>query len=181
MKLLKIILIVIGGLIALFLIGALFFPSEYQVEEAIVINAPDSLVWAQISDFKNRHNWDPWSNMDPEATSSISDPSTGVGAVYSWEGEKIGSGNLTFLQMDKHRMIKSKLLFLTPYEGEADVTWTMQSSGEVIEVTWTVKGDLAYPIERYMSSMIDQQLHASFAQGLNSLKDVCEKQAQMEM
>jgi hypothetical protein len=181
MKILKIILMVIAGLILLFLIGALFFPSEYQVKETIAINASDSLVWAQISDFKNRHKWDPWSNIDPGATSTVSDPSNGVGAVYSWQGEKIGSGTLTFLEVEKYRMIKSKLLFITPYEGEADVTWSMQSDGEAVEVTWAVQGDLAYPVERYMASMIDEQLHHSFAQGLNNLKEVCEIQKKTQM
>ena len=181
MKVLKIILMVIAGLIVLFFIGALFFPSEYQVEETITINATDSLVWTQISDFKNRHNWDPWGDIDPEATSTVSNPSSGVGALYSWKGEKIGSGNLTFLQVEKNQMIKSKLVFLTPYKGEADVTWTLQPDGETAEVTWAVQGDLAYPVERYMASMIDEQLHASFAQGLNNLKEICERQAKMQM
>ena len=174
MKVLKIILYVISGIIVLFLVAALFFPSEYRIEQSMAINAPDSLIWAQISDFENRENWDPWNSMDPSATQEISDPSSGVGAEYSWNGEVIGTGKITYLEMEENRYIKSKLVFFTPQSGEADVTWRLEPGSDGITVTWSVEGGLSYPIERYLAGMIEDQISASFVEGLNKLKTVCE-------
>jgi hypothetical protein len=53
MKALKIIGMVIGGLIALFLVVAAVLPSSYSVERTIEINEPAEVVYALVANLPN--------------------------------------------------------------------------------------------------------------------------------
>ena len=53
MKILKIILYIIGGLLALWMLLGLFAKKEYRIERSIEIDAPRDTVLRQVRFFKN--------------------------------------------------------------------------------------------------------------------------------
>ena len=65
MKALKIVLMAVGVLAALFFIIAAFLPSRYTVERSIEINKAPEVVFEQVADFNNYLKWNPWSKMEP--------------------------------------------------------------------------------------------------------------------
>ena len=62
MRFLKKILIVVGILIAIPLIVALFVKKDYSVEKEIVINKPKTEVFEYIKLLKNQDNYSKWNN-----------------------------------------------------------------------------------------------------------------------
>lgn len=171
----KKILIFIVGLIALFLIFAIFLPSSYQVKRSTTINAPVETVFNNVADFNNYLHWNPWSKMDPEAKNSISGNGNQVGDSWTWDGQVVGKGSLTYVEINALQSIKSKLVFTAPREDTADDLWEFEKNGNITNVVWTLKGELAYPIGRFMGFFLDDMLGKDMENGLQNLKEYSEK------
>jgi hypothetical protein len=175
MKIVKKVLIVIAILVVLVLLVALFLPSQVHVERNAQINAPDSVVYAYLIDFNNRTSWDPWFEMEPSAEVTISGSEKGVGARYAWKGEEIGSGEMTIVEVQENKSIKSRLVFIEPQSSESDVLWTLEGSENSTKITWAFDTDMGYPVERYFGLLMDNMLGPSFENGLSNLKNVIEQ------
>lgn len=169
MKVLKIILGIIAATIALFLIIAVFLPSEVTVERSLTIEAPDSVVFDYITDFNHRAEWDPWLEMEPDAKVTLNEISKGVGAGYSWEGEVIGSGNMVIDKVDKNKSVNSTLTFLTPQTSEGKVEWQLEPTENGTNITWSFYSEMGYPVERYFGLMMDGVLGPQLQKGLENL------------
>ena len=90
----------------------LLLPGKSHVERQTTIEAPATVVFDQINELKNWVNWSPWYQLDPKATWVYSAPSTaGVGAWYTWEGDKktVGSGKMTILEADSLKKLHCKM------------------------------------------------------------------------
>ena len=177
MKVLKYILFVLLGIVALVLIIPVFMSSTYHVERSIEITAPDSLVFAILSDYGMRGSWDPWLEMEPNAKVTYSEPSSGVGATYEWQGEVLGSGSMRMLETVPYKSIKSELKFISPQEGQGIVTWMLDGHDGVVKAAWSIDGDLDYPVGRLLGPMMDGWLGPDLEKGLNNLKKLCEEKA----
>lgn len=171
----KKILIFVVGLIALFLVFALFLPSSYHVKRNVTINASIETVFNNVANFNNYLQWNPWSKMDPEARNSISGNGNQAGDSWSWDGQVVGKGSLTYVEINELESIKSKLVFTAPREDTADDLWEFEKNGEATKVIWTMKGHLAYPIGRFMGFFLDDMLGEDMEKGLTNLKDFSEK------
>jgi ribosome-associated toxin RatA of RatAB toxin-antitoxin module len=172
---LKKILIFIGALIVLLLILAMFLPSSYRVERSTTINAPAEKVYNQVADFSNYMNWNPWTKMDPEAKNTVSENSKGVGAVWSWEGKKVGKGSLTIEKAVENKSLETKLVFTAPRQDEGKGYWTFEETDGKTKVTWAMEGELGYPVGRFMGLMMEGMLGDSFEEGLTNIKEIVEK------
>src|SRR6187551_3208863 len=93
MKVLKIIGIILLAIIGICLIAVLMQPSQGHIEKSIVINAPASSVFAEVSDFEKFNVWSPWAKMDPEAKQTVEGPAASVGHKMAWNGPKTGAGS----------------------------------------------------------------------------------------
>src|SRR5688500_20324481 len=95
---LKKVLIVLAVIIAGFLLFVGSRPDTYRVERSTVIDAPASVVFAQLDDFQSWAAWSPWEKLDPQMKKTFQGPPEGVGAGYSWQGnKKVGSGKMTIV------------------------------------------------------------------------------------
>jgi len=175
MKVLRTILIIILALIVLFLIVALFLPSSFSVERSIEINKPVDFVYNTVLDFEKRTQWDPWVEKDADATTSFElGDSTGVGNTWAWQGEIVGSGNLTVDKVIPNEKIHSKLVFISPQQMESDVIWKFAPVENGTKVTWGLAGEVDYPVGRFFGMMMDGYIGPDYEQGLQSLKQLCE-------
>jgi hypothetical protein len=174
MKFLKGVLVFLAVVLLLLLVVALFLPSSYHVERSITIACPDSVVYEQVIDFHNWQKWDPWSEADPEATYSIQGAPRGVGSIWSWEGEIVGTGSQTIVAAEEDRMVENKLVFTQPQAMEAVNTWSFESIDGETKVIWSMHGKLDYPVGRYVGLFMEQMLGPDFEKGLKNLKRVSE-------
>lgn len=176
MKAVKILLMAVGILAALFLIVAAFLPASYAVERSIEINQAPEVVFEHVVDFNHYLQWNPWSKMEPGAKNIISGTQKEVGASWKWEGDTVGTGSLTIEKIEPNKTIQSKLAFIAPYQSQASDNWTFEPTANGTKATWHNTGELPYPVMRYMGLMMESMLGPQFEQGLRDLKAQCEAQ-----
>ena len=169
MKILKIILGIVVAIIALFLLVALFLPSEVTVERTAVIEAPDSVIFDYITDFNNRTDWGPWFEMEPEAKVTLTEVTKGVGAGYAWEGEVIGSGDMVINEVEENKSVKSTIKFLSPNSGEGTVLWKLEPVENGTQLTWSFSANMDYPHGRLMGLFMDGMLGEDLENGLENV------------
>lgn len=174
MKALKIVLLAVGALVALFFIVAAFLPPSYTVERSIEINQTPEVVFGQVVDFNNYLKWNPWSKMETDAKNTISGVQGDVGASWHWEGDTVGTGSLTIEKIEPNQTIQSKLAFIAPFASEASDHWTFTPTANGTKATWHNSGPLAYPMMRFMGLGMESMLGPQFEQGLRDLKAQCE-------
>jgi hypothetical protein len=162
------------GLVALFLVTAAFLPSAYSVERSIEIGRPPSVVFGQVADFNQWLAWSPWPEMEPAAKNTITGIPGTVGSTWAWEGKEIGVGSMTVEEVEKDRLLRSKLAFKEPMSSEADDSMRLEPIPSGTKVTWTNRGNLPYPVGRYFGLGVEGMLGPQFEKGLAKLKRVCE-------
>ena len=175
MKVLKILLWVLGTLVFITLIVPLLLPKTYTVKRSAEIKAPIETAYLIAADFDYRPKWDPWLSMDPDAEVSIIGESNKVGSGYTWDGEVIGSGKITIKELEENKKIISDLEFFDPRPGKADVLWTFSEINGITSASWSIMGNLAYPVERLMGLFMDKMLGPDLEKGIESFKGLCEE------
>jgi len=171
--------IVIGGFFAF----AATRPGTYHVERSTKVDAPASLVFAQLDDFKSWAAWSPWEKMDPNMQKTFTGPPEGVGASYSWQGnDKVGKGKMTITGSQPVTGIKYKLEFIEPFAAVAESDFSLVPQGDqAVKVVWAMDGtnDLMGKVFGIFMNM-DAAIGADFERGLTSLKAIAEGEAKMQ-
>lgn len=162
------------GLIAMLLIIAALMPKRFVIEKTTVINKPVGEVMAKVGDLNFYRQWNPWQQMDPGATATITGTPKTPGHKYQWEGKKVGLGTLTLREIDtKH--IHFHIEFRKPWKSQAVDNWLFEPWGDLeTKVTWQNSGDLPWPIARLMGPVLTKNLDHQFEKGLNNLKNMVE-------
>lgn len=164
----------IGLVLAVLLIGAVM-PSRYNVEKTILIDRSVSQVMDKVGDLNHFASWNPWQQMDPSATKTITGAPKTINHRYSWHGKKIGIGSLTINSIGNNH-IYFDLEFLKPWKSHANDNWMFEQNGDSkTKVTWHNSGNLPWPIARLMGPLINKNLNHQFEKGLNNLKEMVEK------
>ncbi|MEO7990724.1 MAG: SRPBCC family protein [Chryseolinea sp.] len=173
MKALKIIGIILLVIIAIGLVAVLMQPGQAHIEKSIVINAPASSVFAEVSDFQKFNAWSPWAKMDPEAKQTIEGPAASVGHKMAWDGPKTGTGTQWTEEIRENEYVKNGMKFggsETTYYNEFILT----PEGDGTKVTWTYDGANAGLSGKAMWLVMGSMLNNQYEQGLNDLKQIVE-------
>lgn len=189
-KVLKVLGALVGVLIiavGAFLAYASSQPTEIHLERSTVIDATPSEVFPHVHDLRAFVEWSPWSGRDPDQTVEFSDPSTGIGAWYSWAGnEDVGVGKMTITGVATDAKVAHELAFFEPWESAADVSFLLVAEGDGTKVTWTFdeEANLMMKVMGLFMSMEDM-LGGDYEQGLANLQqaveaDVAERRAAEE-
>lgn len=177
MKVLKNIVFILIGLIAVFLVVALFMPKEYNLDREIVIAKSADIVYSQVVDHQVRIKWSPWAAMDPNAKNTYEGTAGEVGSKWSWDGDpaKVGSGSAEIVNLVPGKLIEQKLVFLTPRAGVANESVSFEEVEGGTKTVWHFEKKLTYPVKRYVGAfLLDGMLGPVFEKGLESLKAQCE-------
>ena len=170
----KKILLGIGGALALGLLVilglALMQPDNYEVERSRVIAADADAIMPQLTDLQHWAEWSPWSDLDPNQTTTFSDPASGVDAWYAWEGnEDVGKGKMTITSIAGGK-VAYDLHFIEPFEDSAVVELSVAPEGEGSRVTWTMLGHNNFIGKIFCVFMdMDAMIGADFERGLERL------------
>lgn len=175
MKALKIIGAVLGGLLVVLFGVGLALPTHYALSRTTSIRAEPAAVFAKLNDLKEHPRWSPWKPMDPTLKITISEPSTGPGAWYEWQGEHSGAGRLTIIDSDPNNSVQTRLDF--DQKGSALGWMQIDPTSEGVDVTWGVKFDAETVSERYFGLFLEPMLGPQFEDGLARLKSLCEADA----
>lgn len=171
--------VVVVGLVGL--VGAVSMqPDEMRMERSRQIAASPEDVWPLVSDLRAFTTWSPWEEIDPDQVATFSDPSTGVGAWYAWEGNSdVGKGKMTITAVEEHRRVVEDLWFIEPFESKAVVTLTLTPTDGGTEVSWGFVSSMAAPMKLFtLFADMDAMLGADFQKGLDKLAPLAEQAAQ---
>jgi uncharacterized protein YndB with AHSA1/START domain len=156
-------------------------PESYHVERSIDLKSPPEAVFATVSDFKAFPQWSPWQKRDPAMKTTLSSPSSGVGASFAWEGNKeVGKGKMTMVESTAPNRIKIRLEFQEPWTSIADTGFDIKSnpaSAGGSSVTWWMDGKNNFVGKAFAVFMdMDKMIGKDYEEGLASLKMVVEAQ-----
>jgi effector-binding domain-containing protein len=176
MKALKIILYIVLAIVLLGAAAVFMIPTEYHVERSMTINAPQKLIMQQAGKFENFVKWSPWNKLDPNMTYTIEGTDGEVGSRYSWVGnDQVGEGSMEITSVSENK-IEEDLIFLKPFESQAKVSLTFETTSDGTKVTWAMDSESPRPMN-LMNPMMDGMMGPDFESGLAELKVLSEKVA----
>ena len=171
----------IAIIVAALIVGVLIFaatkPDVFRVTRSASIKASPQKVFDLINDFKAWDAWSPWEKKDPAMKRTFGATTSGKGATYAWSGDKnVGQGSMEIMESVAPSKIALKLDFLKPFEAHNTVDFTLESKGDMTNVTWTMQGPTPY-FAKIMHVFInmDKMCGTDFEAGLAAMKAAAEK------
>jgi hypothetical protein len=149
----------------------------YTVERSITIDAAPAEIFALVVDFRRWIEWSPWEGLDPELQRTYSGPESGVGASYSWSGNrKAGQGQMTIRGAVPPSSMAVDLRFDKPFKARNDMSFEIREEGPGSSVHWKMSGKktLMTKVMGIFKSM-DALVGPDFEKGLNQLKTLAER------
>lgn len=168
-------------LLIVFIGGAIYFATKdgnYQIEQSKIIDAPVSVVFNKVNDYKTWENWGPWKKEDPTMVFNYPEKTKGEGASYSWNGKDV-DGSMRTTSVIPDNSIKQDITFQTPAgERKADVYWNFEEVEGGTKVTWGMKGEHPLMDKAYFAvtgTDFDADMREMYKSGLESLSQSVEK------
>jgi hypothetical protein len=169
------ILIAIAVIVIVFVVVVAMQPAEFRVARSATISAPPA-VFAQVNDFHKWEAWNPWGKIDPAMKQTYEGAPAGVGAIYTWVGNKnVGEGRMTLTESRPSDLIRIKLEFFKPFAGTNIAEFTFKPAGNQTAVTWSMAGKnnfMAKAIHLFMN--MDKMIGGQFETGLAQMKSIVE-------
>jgi hypothetical protein len=158
-------------------------PSHVHVERSKVVNATPQDLWPYLNDLKKFTAWSPWDGIDPDQKVEFSEPSSGVGAWYTWAGNKeVGKGKMQIVEAAEPKKVVETLEFIEPFESHADVVLTTEAVAAGSKVTWGFDTEMSFMGKAAGVFMnMDSSLGADFARGLDKLASLAEADAKVRI
>lgn len=148
------------------------------VERSTTIEAPAERISPFIIDFHEWVDWSPWEGIDPNLERTYNGPDVGVGASYSWSGNRAaGAGTMQIESIDDSS-IELALTFTKPFKSNSRTRFDLTPDGTGTAVTWQVltpKTLLLRVMSLFMK--LDKTVGPDLEKGLAQLKVVAEKLA----
>ncbi|WP_072805545.1 SRPBCC family protein [Rhodococcoides yunnanense] len=151
--------------------------SSFLVERKTVISASPDKIHELLDNFHHWRSWSPWEDADPDLKRTYTGPDAGVGAAYSWSGNrKAGAGNMTITESKPGQLVQLTLVFTKPFKATNVTTFTIDPGASGSEVTWamTGKNNLLFSLVGKIFPM-DKVVGKDFEKGLAQLKTQAEK------
>jgi effector-binding domain-containing protein len=180
MKTLKYILLLLLILVIGFSIYIAVQPNSFDITRTKTINAPQSVIYNNVIDFKNWEAWSSWVEEKPETVITLSDKTEGIGGSYTWEDED-GIGTMKTIDAKPNTSITQEMQFSD--FPTSDVTWNLKpNENGTTDVTWNIIGkDLPFIFKIFSTVMggMEKQIGPHFERGLTKLDSVV--QAEMKV
>lgn len=148
-------------------------PNSFEVTRTKTINAPASVVYENVIDFKNWEAWSSWVEADPEMKITLAEQTRGINGSYSWE-DKDGVGTMKIVDAKTNETILQEMQFAE--FPKSDVSWNLKPNGtNKTDVTWTISGkELPFmfkAISVFMGGM-EKQIGPNYERSLEKLDSI---------
>lgn len=145
---------------------------EYVVERSMHVDAPPSALYERIVELKRWQAWSPWEDLDPQMDRTYEGPDRGVGARYSWSGNrKAGTGHMVVTDAVDDERVVFDLVFEKPVRSRSVTSFLLAPDGDGTAVTWRLTGPktLMTKVMGLFTSM-DKMIGPDFEKGLDRLR-----------
>jgi len=154
-------------------------PDKFKIERSVSMAAPPDIVFGLVNDFHKWEGWSPWAKLDPTMRVQYDGPASGVGAQYSWIGDKnVGEGRMAITQSKPNELVAVDLQFLKPFPAHNVATFTLVPDSAGTRVSWTMTGHSTFMGKAIGLLMnMDKLVGRQFDQGLASMRALAEGEA----
>lgn len=171
------ILLIIGGIIALFLIVAAFTKRSFSLEKQIVINKPKQQVFDYIKLIRNQEHYSVWVMKDPHINLVYTGTDGMVGFTSAWKSDdkNVGVGEQEIMKITDGESIEVEIRFEKPFKGtnQAINKLSETADGQTL-VSQVFYGKSKYPMN-FMNLFMDKLVGKDMQQNLENLKNNLEK------
>jgi hypothetical protein len=178
MKILKLIGIVFGAIIAIVLILGLILKSDMNAERTVTINRSKTIVFDYIKLLKNQNNFSKWATIDPNMIKEFRGTDGTVGFVSAWKSEnsEVGEGEQEIKGVIEGERIDYELRFIEPMASTATAYMITEAINDsTTQVKWGFGGNMTYPFNVMMLFMdMEKIIGDDFSMGLTNLKAILE-------
>ena len=146
----------------------------FEIKTSIVIEATPAKVHEVLNDLSRLEDWNPFLTMDKSVTFSLSEKTVGPGAIFDYQGKRIGKGRMEIISSGP-TCIRSTMTFFNKKTEIANTEYCLEPEFEGTRVTWTMSGDRSLKMH-LMGTLLgfDKMMANNFANGLKVLKAIIE-------
>jgi Polyketide cyclase / dehydrase and lipid transport len=173
MKTLKIIGIVVLAMVIIVAIVIVMQPEEAHIEKSIVINAPATSIFPEVSNYKNFNVWSPWTKMDPVVNQPFEGAKATVSSKIAWEASKTGIRSQRIEEIEENKRVKCAMTF-NGYDGKFYSEFKLTPEEDGTRVTWTYDGQNVGLKGKAIWVFAGSVLSSQYQQGLIDLKHLVE-------
>ena len=151
--------------------GAVYLASldgKYDVSRSCIINAPLSMTFNTVNEFKTWGEWGPWKEMDSTIVYNFSGVTSGENGSYTWTGTSPEKGAMHNVSVTKNKEILQKIK-MDDYE-ESDIYWNFEAVEKGTKITWGMKGEMPFLV-RWMAAGMDKQIGPMYERGFEMLEE----------
>ncbi len=179
MKILKIVLFSLLGLLAFALILALFLKKDYKISREITISKPNQEVFDYLKLLKNQNNFSVWATADPNMKKEFKGTDGTIGFVSAWDSnvKNVGKGEQEIIGIIEGQRIDYEIRFFKPMESKDHAYMLLEPINEnSTKIKWGFNGKMVYPTNLMLLFLnMDAMLGKDLEQGLQNLKTIVEK------
>ena len=150
-----------------------------HLDASITIDAPAERVFARTNDLGRFNDWNPFPSMDATTTSRHEGPASGPGAVFTYEGKRLGRGRMEIISVEAPSRIDIQMTF---WRGDAAThaksAFVVTSHGTRSEVHWTFDEDRGWGMYLMGRLLFDGMMTGTFQSGLEKLKALVEAESE---
>lgn len=173
---LKTVVLVLGAVMLLIILVGFFLPTRWSVSRSVVIEAAPAEIHPHVENFRQWQAWVNWdAASDPSLKIEYEGPESGVGAVYRWQGQKMGRGELTITESNPEKGVwLDEKIESDTRNARGSITYEVVPEGT--RVTWLDEGETGgKPVAGYFIPLMNQILGDHFEEGLRRLKGIVEE------
>ena len=175
MKPLKIAAVVVLVICLIMVIVITIQPDKAHLEKEIFIEAPDSVIFPYVSNYRKLSTWWPWPKMDAELKQSYEGVDGTLGSKVIWNGSKAGKGSMTVEELVQNKRVKS-IMLIGSEKQSASSEFTLERKGNGTEVHWTYDGVNDGLSGKAKWIVMGTLLGSQYDLGLKNLKKIIEDQ-----
>lgn len=147
----------------------------FEIKASIVIEATPAKVHEVMNDLARLDDWNPFMTMDKSVTSNVSEKSAGPGAIFDYEGKKIGKGRMEIISSGPERIRFNMTFFHKKKTDVAKGEYQISPEFEGTRVTWIMSGERDLKMHLFGAVLgMDKMMVNNFNNGLKVLKAVIE-------
>ena len=149
-----------------------------HLDASVSIQAPAQTVFDRMNDLSRFNDWNPFPAMDPTTVSRHEGAVAGPGAVFHYEGKRLGRGRMEITSIEAPRRIDIGMTF---WRGEtashSKSAFVLSGTGGTTEVHWTFDEDRGIGMYLMGKLMFDRMMTGTFRKGLETLKSLVEAES----
>ena len=177
MNILLIILIVIGAIIAIFLLVALVVKKDFLLVKEITIDKPKQEVFDYVKLIRNQEHYSVWVMKDPDIKIVYTGIDGTVGFTSAWESndKNVGIGEQEISKIATPESMEVEVRFKKPFEGTNHARTVLTAMGGTqTKVTTLFSGKSKFPMN-IMNLFMDKLVGGDMQKNLVNLKNNLEQ------